>query len=60
MKIIKKNYLAKSIFLVKNFYFNNFNFGNTKISSEIFNNKMVRLNGDVYDNEKNMAFLIIY
>ena len=42
--------------LVKNLFFNNLNFGNTKISSEIYKNKMVRLNGKIYDNKKEHSY----
>ena len=41
---------------VKNLFFNNLNFGNTKISSEIYKNKMVRLNGKIYDNKKEHSY----
>ena len=43
--------------LVKNLFFNNLNFGSTKISSEIYKNKkMVRLNGKIYDNKKEYSY----
>ena len=41
---------------VNNLFFNKLNFGNTNISSEIYNNKIIRLNGDTYYNEKKSSF----
>ncbi len=41
---------------VNNLFLNKLNFGNTKISSEIYNNKIIRLNGDTYYNEKKSSF----
>ena len=32
------------------------NFGSTKISSEVYKNKMVRLNGEIYDNKKEHTY----
>ncbi len=36
---------------VESLHFNNLNFGNTKITSDIFNNNIVRLNGQILHNE---------
>ncbi|RPH06024.1 MAG: hypothetical protein CBC53_004165 [Alphaproteobacteria bacterium TMED93] len=41
---------------VESLHFNNLNFGKTKITSDIFNNNIVRLNGQILHNEIKYAY----